>query len=460
MPGAVHGKTLNIITRLAHGANGTAARRAELEAFDRLAPREQEHQVMARVRRLLEHAFANVPYWAQTARERGLSADDFHTYADMAKLPLLTKDCIRENFEALKAVDGPQRNVKRNHTGGSTGVPLTFLQDDEYRQYNNADKTRLYERCNYRLGDSLVFLWGSDYDSAAHNTPLRRLADRLGMNLIWINTFTVTEDDLARYAAAIARHNPVLIVGYVSSLVMYANFLKQRQLPRPSPRAVQTSAEVLTGADRALLGEVFGCEIFDRYGCREVGIIAHECEQHRGLHISQSRNLLELVDAGGDAADYGQVGRVIVTNLHNHAMPFIRYEPGDLAVMDAQPCPCGRATPLLTAITGRTTDIIVSPRGKLLHGEAFTRMFYKRPDVKQFQVVQETVNNLKIRMVPHDGGDLSEIKNYLAEAIRLHLDPDFIVDFEICENIAPSASGKNRYIISKLDKPFGGSETK
>lgn len=456
MPGAVHGKTLNIITRLAHGANGTAARRAELEAFDRLAPREQEHQAMARVRRLLEHAFANVPYWAQTARERGLSADEFRTYADMAKLPLLTKDCIRENFEALKAVGGPQRNVKHNHTGGSTGVPLTFLQDDEYRQYNNADKTRLYERCNYRLGDSLVFLWGSDYDSAAHNTPLRRLADRLGMNLIWINTFTVTEDDLARYAAAIARHNPVLIVGYVSSLVMYANFLKQRQLPRPSPRAVQTSAEVLTGADRALLGEVFGCEIFDRYGCREVGIIAHECEQHRGLHISQSRNLLELVDAGGDAADYGQVGRVIVTNLHNHAMPFIRYEPGDLAVMDAQPCPCGRATPLLTAITGRTTDIIVSPRGKLLHGEFFTHLLYGRDEAKRFQVVQETLRELTIRLVPRAGADLAALKEHLVGIIKEHGDPDFVVRFEECEQIEASSSGKYRFVVSRLEKPFGG----
>ncbi len=462
-----HSKSLNLAARTVHLADGTAARRAELERFDYLPREEQEQIAMQRMRELLSHAFERVPYYAEVAQHRGLKPEHFQTYDDLGKLPVLTKQIIRARWDDLVARGGPSKGVKANYTGGSTGEPLTFVQDARYRQYSQADKTRCYERCNYRLGEPLVFLWGSDYDSAAHKSPAHKLLDRLGRNLLWVNTFDLSEDLLERYALQIAAHKPVLLVGYVASLTMYARFLQARALPAPSARGIQASAETLTDDDRELLGEVFGCPVFDRYGCREVGLIAHECEAHAGLHLSPLCNLVELLDAEGrpvaapsspaakdDQPAGPEVGRVVVTNLNNYAMPFIRYEIGDLAVRGDTECSCGRSTPLLQRVVGRTTDVIVSPGGKLLHGEFFTHLFYGRDDVRQFQVIQLTETDLTVRLVPAQDADLTTLQRELTDIIHQHGDPGFVLKFETCDTIPTSSSGKYRFTISELDRPF------
>ena len=449
---ALHSRLLNFGTRIAHGLDGTAARCAELNQFDLLSPDEQERAAMARLRPLLQHAFSNVPYYAGVAREIGLQADEFICYDDLTKLPILTKAIIREHGARLTAQSAPSSAIKANYTGGSTGEPTTFYQDAGYRSWAQADKVRCYERCNYVYGQPLIFLWGSDYDSSAHKSVPQRLVDRLGRNLIWLNTFDLSEQLMREYSAVIAAHAPVLIVGYVASLTMYARFLKSAGLPAPRPRGIQASAEVLTSADRELLREVFGCEAFDRYGCREVGLVAHECDAHRGLHLSPLCNLCEVVDAQGVAVQPGQAGRVIATNLHNYAMPFIRYDLGDLAVVAPEPCTCGRTTPLLRNIVGRTSDVIVCPGGRLLHGEFFTHLFYGRDEVRQFQVIQES---LTIRLVVADGADTEALCARLTEIIHEHGDPALDVRFELLDRIDTSASGKYRFTISKLDRPFG-----
>lgn len=452
---SLHSRLLNVGARISHRLDGTAARRAELERFDQLSHEEQEPLAMAQFRRLLEHAFANVPYYADVAAQRQLRAGDFRAYADIRELPLLTKTIIREQGERLLSSDAGSRGAKKNHTGGSTGEPMTFYQDNQYRAYSQADKVRCYERCNFAIGQPLVFLWGSSHDSAAHKSAFQRFIDLAGRNLIWINTFDLSEQRFRECARSIVAHEPVFMVGYVAALTMYARFLKRSGLPAPRPRGIQASAEALTEEDRELLREVFGCEPFDRYGCREVGLIAHECDAHRGLHLSPLCNLAEFLDTKGEPVSPGETGRVVSTNLHNYAMPFIRYDQGDLATVSAEQCTCGRNTTLLSRIVGRLCDTIVCPGGRLIHGGFFNNLFFGRDEVKQFQVVQENETDLVVRLVLAEGTELGPLQDDLTGILHEHGDPALNVSFETLDHIATSASGKYRITISKLQRPFG-----
>ncbi|MBC7286852.1 MAG: phenylacetate--CoA ligase family protein [Armatimonadetes bacterium] len=445
----LHSTVLRGAAGAAYALAGTW-RRMEVLAQIENAPAELRERWQAeRLRALLRHAFEAVPWYRDWARANGASAEDFRTIADLQHLPVLTRDVVQECGDTLRSERPLWGGVQKNHTGGSTGRPVTFLQDANYRAWANADKQRLYMRCNYRLGDPIAFLWGSDADSAAHKSALSRLVDRCFRNLLWVNTFDIIEDDLPRIAEAIKAHAPVLLVGYARSLVMYCRFLRETGIqPPPSLRAVQSSAEVLAAADREFIEKTLGVPVFDRYGCREVGIIAHECHAHAGLHISSGANVVEIVDVHGQPA---VAGRIVVTNLHNFVQPFIRYDTEDAGEAAEDACPCGSPAVRLARILGRRSDLIVSPSGKLLHGEFFTHLFYGLEDVKQFQVVQDARDHLLIRLVLRRPGSEEAIQRRLAAAIRAHADPAFRVTFEFVDAIPPSPSGKTRFTISYVE---------
>jgi phenylacetate-CoA ligase len=219
--------------------------------------------------------------------------------------------------------------------------------------------------------------------------------------------------------------------------------------PLAGLRAVQTSAETLTAEHRGLIEEAFGAPAYNRYGCREVGNLAHECDAHAGLHLLIENNIVEVLKADGSAARPGEAGDVVVTNLWNTATPLIRYRLGDVArVGDAATCACGRSAPRLEAVLGRTSDIIATPSGKMLHGEFFTHLFYGAP-VRRFQVEQTSLHDLHVRVVP-DKGYRPEVGTAIAAQITRHADQALKVRWEEVEEIPASASGKYRFTISSL----------
>jgi phenylacetate-CoA ligase len=302
----------------------------------------------------------------------------------------------------------------------------------------------------YRLGLRWAFLWGSDYDASAHKGRIGRLKDRIIYNTLWINTFDLTVETLLQAAEKLVLWQPSVLVAYVSSATMLARLVRTKGIEGIRPAAIQTSAEVLTDDARELLESTFRCPVFDRYGCREVGNIAHECDAHQGLHILGENNLVELLDLNGFNVEPNQPGRIIVTNLNNYAMPFIRYEVGDMGVASQKACTCGRSLPLMDSIVGRTSDVITSPSGRLLHGEFFTHLFYKLDGIHQFRVVQETRRNLHVQIVPGPGFDQEGSLRYLEDTILRQGDRAFVVRFELCDRLPPSPSGKFRFTISHV----------
>jgi len=405
---------------------------------------------MRKLKALIEQAYTHVPFYRTRFDQAGVRPQDIQSPADLARLPLLTKREIQDQIGTMLACGVDRKRLRENHTGGSTGQPLTFYQDAAFRAWSDADQLRNYRMAGYQLGTRWAFLWGSDYDASVHKGWRGRLQDRVIYNTIWINTFDLTVDTLAEAAERLVRFQPEILIAYVSSATLLARLVRDCGITGIRPQAIQTSAEVLTPDDRALLKETFGCDSFDRYGCREVYNMAHECSAHQGLHLLAENNLVELIDAEARPVAPGNIGRVVVTNLNNYAMPLIRYEVGDMAIASPHACACGRGLPLLKSVVGRKADVITSPSGKLLHGEFFTHLFYKISGVYQFRVIQETLSNLRIQVVPGPGFDQQALMLFLETTIHRHGDPAFKLQMELCDHLPPAASGKHRFTISHV----------
>jgi phenylacetate-CoA ligase len=243
----------------------------------------------------------------------------------------------------------------------------------------------------------------------------------------------------------------VVYIAYANSLYLYARFLEETGGDWHRPQAVITSAEYLDPERRAVIERVLGCRVFDRYGSRETGVIASECDAHDGLHQCAETLYLEFARDGRAVAP-GEQGRLLVTDLANPAMPFIRYEIGDVGAPHAGgPCACGRGLPRMEMAGGRVTDFLLTPEGGIVSGAALTiYLIANAPGVVQAQLVQEVRDRILIRLVPGDDyGDATHA--FFAEQIPRFFGTGMRYDVEEVAEIPSEASGKHRFSICKLD---------
>ncbi len=414
----------------------------DLERAQWHSPDEVRARQWDRLRALLAHAAAKVPFYRRAFLEAGLNPIDLAGPEVMERLPIVSKEMLRARRDEFLSEDARSRGATPNATGGSTGAPLTFFQDRVYRLHRDAVMYRGYRWCGWRAGGPLAFLWGSDVDSRSHR-GLGGVRDAL-LGITWIDAFTLEERALDRVLDDLARADPEILVGYASSL----RHLARRALARgggPRLRAVETSAELLTADARRDIEAAFSCRVLDRYGCREAGVIAHECRAGEGWHISAETVWLET----------DPEGRLLLTTLMNYSMPLVRYRNEDLVALGSKRCSCGRGLPLMTGVAGRIADIILSPSGRAIHGEFFTHLFYGVPGVREFQVVQKAAADLLIRVVA-DASFTAEHRARIEASIRDHADAAFRVRWESPAEIPRGLSGKFRFTISEISGTEAG----
>jgi phenylacetate-CoA ligase len=198
---------------------------------------------------------------------------------------------------------------------------------------------------------------------------------------------------------------------------------------------------------REKLKKVFNCEVYDGYGLNDGGVTAFECPEHSGMHIDTERGILEVVDSAGKQIEQGE-GRIIGTTLHNYALPFLRYDTGDIGHLLADECSCGRGYPLLKEICGRTGDLLVTPEGKTINSLFFAYIFDDIQSVREYQVVQEKQDKILIRITPTRGFD----QRQLPEIVRLikTRSSGWEVEFDLVDHIDKTGAGKYKYVINKI----------
>ncbi len=329
---------------------------------------------------------------------------------------------------------------------------MEVFVDDTAQQFKRACTLRSNEWSGWRLGERIAILWGAEEN--ARKGFRAWLRNALLERTTLLDTLKITVESMSRFATALRKHPPSLIFGHAHSLYLFAQFLSSKKDDSIRPQGIISTAMVLHDWEARAIEEVFQCNVTNRYGCEEVSLIACQCERHAGLHVNADGLYVEILRPDGSPCEPGKPGRVVVTDLLNHAMPILRYEVGDMACWAGRDCSCGRGLPLLEKIEGRVADYVVTPNGEWVSGISLTDHFNTRiPGVIQMQIVQEALDQFTFRIVR--GADFGpQSQERICALVAEHFGPEAVYECKFVDHIPQEPSGKYRFCISKVHKNF------
>jgi phenylacetate-CoA ligase len=420
-----------------------------LESTQWLAPEELFDLQWQRIRALLEHAYENVPYYRDIMRAAGNDPASVCRLRSLAMLPLLDRSTISRDRNRLRATNIPADRFIPNGTGGSTGEPLRFFDDRAGAGWSNAAVWRSQRWLGVDVGDRCTYLWGANFDLSAYQGFSGSLRSRI-LNIQMLPAWELSEGTAVEFWQKVVHFRPRLLLAYAGAIYEWARLLGNHRDPIPGLTAIIVSAEILYNEWRSVIEDCFKVPVYNRYGGRDIDLVAQECPARKGLHINSEKVFLEIV-RDGSPVPAGGLGEIVITRLDNFAMPFIRYRCGDLGVMADYPCECGRALPLLQKVEGRVQDAIVTGGGKIVSGPFFAHMMKDCPDVKEFQIHQLAVDRLLILLVLHAAQPFTS-HTRIERIIQQYMGPDMQIEFEIRDAIPRTPSGKRRVTVSHLQR--------
>jgi phenylacetate-CoA ligase len=398
---------------------------------------------------LISHCFHNVPFYRDYMIRNNLRIEDFKTYRDIIKFPLLTKKVINENFNDLLAQNYKKRKIRYDATGGTTGVPVNFARDKKNEYRVDANNWRLWNFAGSKPWMKSALFWGNELELSKSNTVKQKLKSMMENTKI-LNFFDLSEKRLRQYTEYIVKNKPEIIHGYASSVFLYVKYCKEHQIPFAyRPQSVILTADKISKYQKEKISDFFQCEVFEEYGCREFSIIAHECSHHQGFHLSEELFIFEVFDLNSKKCSFEGKGEIVVTPFFNYAMPLLRYCLGDEVTISSEICSCGRKLKLLSNVEGRIADYVITKSGKLIHGEFFAHLFYFCKGVEMYQINQHEKGIVVINIVKNKNFQESEVVKFLADLKKMCKD-DLEASVEYVANIKTPASGKRRSVISNI----------
>lgn len=423
----------------------------DMVRYDALPAEESRRVHDERLAAVLQHAVRHVPRYRALAASEGWDAADVNA-AFLPRFPRVDKKILTDGQESFLADDAGVQDRVPDATGGSSGVWFGFFYDRRTKEIRRA--THVYSRllAGWRPGEPFAVVWGHRGDVAATEGLRQRLVDNVLFRQKTLNAYDMDDAVLREYAARLEAHRPRLLVGYASSLVFLAKYLARRGGGHGiRPVGIVSSAETLDEEMRQVIEAGFGCPVYNRYGSREFANIAQQCEQGGGLHVLDSRIHVEILRPDGTPCEPGESGEIVVTDLINGVMPFIRYRTGDIGTLAAEPCACGRALPLLAKVEGRTSEIIVGKNGKYYSCQSPRLFGADIAGIDQMQVIQDSLEMIEVKIVPGVGWDAA------SQALLVDRMKGLLGDIEVritpTDHIPPSPSGKYRFTISSVS-PF------
>jgi phenylacetate-CoA ligase len=421
----------------------------QFDDIDTMSPDALRRRQTERLRRVLVHAYEHTDYYRKVFDRVGLSPDD-PAPDRFAVLPLLTKDIVRAEFKRLVATNLSDDVLVSARTGGSTGLPMTFIRDKECLYQRKAQELYFDRWMGYQVGDkAALFVASSHHDSVGERWKAE-IRNATCERLLRFDPHHITDEYMQAFAQQYSRFRPSIIKCFPNSLGIFAEFVKRHGIEVPKVLAVSCTGENLYAQQRRLFQETFGGEVFEKYGTRESGVIACECRAHLGLHLFTDGAYVEILDEQGQEVKPGEMGRLVVTDLFNYGMPMIRYEIGDMAIASDRECTCGSPLPLVEKILGRDRDILYDGDGHPKPGYLFVEAINSFDLAAQFQVIQTDRQTLLIKVVKKtsENIDLSELRKKFEEIVGLRVR----IIFEETDAIARDPSGKFRYVMSQLPR--------
>lgn len=411
-----------------------------LEKTQWMKKKELQKLQLNRLKKLLFYAYDKVPFYHRSFKKHGFQPSDLKTITDLHKIPLLKKSDIRNNFSQLISTDFSKSKLELFTTSGTSAVPLRFCRSITEMSWARGAEYRGYSWGGYRLGDKIAVIWGFTPEQTRSFTF--KFYHSFTRHSI-LNVNTMSEKSMSSFAKSLVRFKPDFVKGYAGASNVFANHLLKNKQFKIQPKAVFTSASTLLPQNRRTIEKAFNCKVYDVYGSREISGIAAQCGQHEGLHVSDETVVSEIIK-DGQTASVGEEGQIYLTSLQSYAMPFIRYEIGDVGKSYPNECTCGRKLSLMKPF-GRTYEYLTNSDGTFTSLRDLQQVFEGIP-VVDFQIEQKEQDEIIVRIVPgtsfnQDHTDFIENKIKMRGKAKIRVD--------LVDAIPKEKSGKTKRIVKK-----------
>ena len=401
----------------------------------------QFHQLRA----LVGFAAANVPWYRNHLRKAQIVSISGLSPASFRRWPILERADVRAAGDQLLARNLPREHgdVVRNATTGSTGQPVRVANSEAGVLYQTVHALR----SNLWYGLDLAARYGA-IRAGAPEAEFEDwgLATRLAFQTGPMSTFGIS-NDIAQQLQWLCDTKPAYLLSLGNNLRSLIIESRRSRVRPEGLRALLSYADRLPDDLRLLAREEWGVPVFDTYSAAEFGPLALQCPDHEHLHVQSENLLLEILREDGTPCDAGETGRVVVTDLHNFAMPLIRYDIGDYAETGS-PCPCGRGLPVIRRIAGRASNVCVDPTGRRFWPLLSPKFWLDTP-ILQRQLIQHSAHRIEVRYVA-DAALTADEKSAVAAGLSKTLRYEFEFEFTKVEAFERSPGGKFQEFVSAI----------
>lgn len=413
-----------------------------------LSETEIEEYQNQKLRALIQHAYKTVPYYNQMMKAEKLSPADIKSKDDLYKVPILTKEKIKNNFSELISTSTNKLLVRHGHTSGTTGTPLDLCYDIQTCVVHHVADWRQKYWAGLEYGKPYASIQGRVTVPIGQKTPPFWRKNYIN-NQLFLSSFHLTKENLPYYFEKLKKDNIEYLEGYPSTVYILAKYLKENNQTFPL-KAILTSSETLFDFQRETIEVSFCCQIFDFYGMAERVMFATECDHHKGHHINQDYGIAEFLDSTNNPVRKGSLGRMVATSLFNFSMPLIRYQTNDSCSLKIEKCSCGRVFPLMDDVATKDEAIVTLPDGRLISPSILTHPFKPMQNILESQIIQEELNVIRIKIVINNNYTKKDEKQ-LIDAFIERLGHEIFIKIEYVKEIPRTKSGKFKWVTSKIE---------
>jgi phenylacetate-CoA ligase len=440
----------NLASDMMHGTN-TLLKYARLKHSQWWPPDKIRKLQMRKLRNLLNHAYATVPFYKRRFDDAGITTSDIQELKDIEQIPPLTKEEVRHHKHDLVSKAFSRNSLISGHTGGSTGLPIHLYRDANSAGWASACMLRFEEWIGLKLGEPRITIGGGSLGGILRDENrvsfMTRIRDEVE-GRYFFQAFELDKKSIEKISKIIHSRGIRAARGYPSALSILANFSKGNITHLGKIEKCVTTAEKLFDFQRNDIEQGFSANVYDQYGSGEIYSIANQCERRGLYHVNDEHVLVESVQTG-----FNRSGMVpaIITDLDNYAMPLIRYDLGDILEISERRCECGRTLSTIEQIKGRTYDFLIATDERLVPGVFIPHLFRKSEGFDRFYAYQPSIDELEVSVVPNEAFNREELDR-LSMHIRTFLGEDMKVTFRIIsESELPQVrSGKLFFVKSDV----------
>ena len=422
-------------------------RLAELERMQWLSVADIKNIQSRRLQELISHAASSTTFYKKYYEDSGVDIGSLKFPEDIERLPIVSKKDVRESLMDMIAEGNSMEDLSCAKTGGSTGLSLDLYFDKDTQERRNAAAMMTDRWSGWDLGEKRAAVWGNPPVAKSFKEKVRSaFLDRM----MFLDTMALNDKSMAEFVDQWRVNKPTMMFGHSHSIYMFALYLLDKGIFDLRPKGIVSTSMMLLDHERSEINRAFGCKVFNRYGCEEVGLIASECEYHNGFHLNINDVYVEFINIDGLPCKAGEQGKIVITDLNNYAMPLIRYSVEDVGVPSDRVCKCGRGLPIMESVVGRVADFLKRVDGTLVAGVSLVeRTLTAVAGVEQMQLVQNKLEEVVVYIVKSGRCDKAIMADLTTE-FESALGKNMKIIYKFVEVIPQEKTGKYRFSICNI----------